>query len=84
MARWSAAAHKGESVGHEDHHAVDALVGRHAFVELGDDAVTLVLRVRDPAAEQHVVDQEQPSRQQARDELLVVVGVAGLVRVEKT
>jgi hypothetical protein len=62
-ARRLTAAYKGEPVGHEDHDAVDALVGGHAFVELGDDAITLVLWVCHPATEEHVVDQEQPSGQ---------------------
>ena len=42
-------AHEGQPVGHQHHHAVDALVGRHLLVERVDDPLAFILWVRDPA-----------------------------------
>src|SRR3954470_13730052 len=82
---WLLLAAEGEAVGYREHHCLHAAVGGDHVVEGLDRDRVVVGSVgqHDPAAPEHVVDEQHAVRPEASQQLLVVHGVAGLVGVDE-
>ena len=71
-----------DPVGEAQEHGLHPVVGGDPLVERRHRLRALVLRGEHAVAEQRVVEHEHAARSQARDERVVVGGIAGLVGVD--